>query len=365
MFEQRLHDLLSKLKSLNCQDVLIVNPMHVYYFTGFYSDPHERFMGLFLNEKKGLYLIVPALEVEHAHQVCQIPAKIVGYTDAEGPLAAIHGWFQNVTGELNLGVEKDVLTLSRCQLLEEAHQQLHYVDVAESIAQLRLLKSADEIKKLAAAAQLVDQVLEAGIKRVLRGMSERQLVAEIDYLAKGMGADAMAFTTMVLVGANAALPHGIPGSTPIEDGQFLLIDMGVRLNGYNSDITRTFMIGKANEKQKQVYHIVRQAEEQAIAAVRVGTTLAALDGVARETIRAAGYGDYFTHRLGHGLGMETHEYPSVHGLNHSPVVEGMVFTIEPGIYLPGWGGVRIEDDVVVQQSGAQVLTQFPKDLIEL
>ena len=193
-------------------------------------------------------------------------------------------------------------------------------------------------------------------------MSELEIVAEIEYEMKKKGVEKMSFATTVLAGAKAALPHGTPDQTKVKKGDFVLFDLGVVYNGYCSDITRTVAFGDVRKEHKKVYETVLNAQMAAVDAVKPGMTCSELDKVARNIIQEAGYGEYFTHRLGHGLGISIHEYPSVTETNNLTLKEGMVFTIEPGIYIPGQVGVRIEDDVVVTKTGREVLTKFPKSL---
>lgn len=167
---------------------------------------------------------------------------------------------------------------------------------------------------------------------------------------------------MVLAGVKSALPHGTPDDTRIAEGELLLFDLGVYADGYASDITRTFAVGEVSEELCNIYASVLNANLLAIEAAREGVAFGSLDRIARESIEASGYGLYFNHRLGHGLGMDIHEYPSVHGRNEDLLRAGMVFTIEPGIYVPAVGGVRIEDDVLVTPDGVDVLTSYPKQL---
>lgn len=172
----------------------------------------------------------------------------------------------------------------------------------------------------------------------------------------------MSFDTMVLAGANAALPHGTPGLTKIKKGDLVLFDLGVVYQGYCSDITRTIAYGDITDKQAEIYNTVLKAEEAAVSAVKPGVKASELDLTARNIIAEAGYGDYFPHRLGHGLGISVHEYPSMTTTNNLQIKPGMVFTIEPGIYVPDVAGVRIEDDLLVTENGAEILTKFPKSL---
>ena len=172
----------------------------------------------------------------------------------------------------------------------------------------------------------------------------------------------MSFDTMVLAGANSALPHGIPGANKMKRGDFVLFDLGVIIDGYCSDITRTVAFGEISEEQTRIYNTVLAGQLQAVEACKPGVTLGAIDNAARSVIADAGYGDFFPHRLGHGLGISVHEYPDVKAGNESPLKEGMVFTIEPGIYVPNVGGVRIEDDIYITKDGSEILTKFPKEL---
>ena len=172
----------------------------------------------------------------------------------------------------------------------------------------------------------------------------------------------MSFSTMVLTGANAASPHGTPGSTKVKRGDFVLFDLGVVYEGYCSDITRTVAYGDISDKQREIYETVLKAEEAAIAASKPGVSCAEIDLTARNIIRDKGYGDYFPHRLGHGLGISVHEFPSLTETNPLLLKSGMVYTIEPGIYVPNVAGVRIEDDIYVTENGAEVLTKYPKTL---
>lgn len=184
----------------------------------------------------------------------------------------------------------------------------------------------------------------------------------IEFEMKKKGVQKMSFDTMVLSGPKTASPHGIPGERKIQQGDFILFDLGVVYNGYCSDITRTVAFGEPTDAQRDVYDTVKKAEQAAVDLVRPGVKAFEIDKIARDIIDEAGYGDYFTHRIGHGLGISVHEFPSITGTNELVLEEGMVFTIEPGIYNPDITGVRIEDDVVVTTDGVEVLTKFPKEL---
>lgn len=366
IYLKRLDRVREELQSLGAEAALITSPLSVAYLTGFMCDPHERFLGLLLQDNKAV-LFLPSLEKEKAESELgstdALIQEIVGIQDTDNPYTKVK---QNSRAAVQcIAVEKEYIKLSQAEQLSSVFENSTLVNVGGFISKLRNRKSADEILKIKAAAELVERVLAEGLKKVKADITEIELVAELEYIMKKKGADAPAFDTMVLAGANSALPHGVPGKTQVKEGGFLLFDLGVFKDGYCSDITRTFVIGEPSTKLEHMYDTVLAAEEAAIRAVQIGRPLAEVDRAARDIIEDAGYGQYFTHRIGHGLGMEVHEYPSVHGANEEAMEAGAVFTIEPGIYVPGVGGVRIEDDIHVTDQGAEVLTSFPKTLTRL
>jgi len=226
-----------------------------------------------------------------------------------------------------------------------------------------MVKDEKELEIIREACALADFAIETGCAEIKEGKTELDVLAAIEYALKKKGVNEMSFSTMVLTGANAASPHGTPGMTKIKKGDLILFDLGVVWNGYCSDITRTVAFGDINDKQKEIYDTVLQAQLAAVETSKPGITCAEVDLTARRIIAEAGYGEYFPHRLGHGLGISVHEYPSLTETNSLLLEEGMVFTIEPGIYIPHYGGVRIEDNVYINELGkAEVLTTFPREL---
>lgn len=356
---ERLQSLLLSMKDQGWDHVLVTDPKHVYYLTGFASDPHERFLGLLLSSTNDPVLIVPALDANAAEAASTVK-NIVTHQDTDNPYLLLKEQIQGTAGTLAL--EKDQLTVSRYEQLRQHVNADRIEDVGLALRDLRIRKSAEEVKIIKNAVRLVEDVLTQGMARVKIGISELELVAELEYLMKKLGADAPSFATMVLSGPNTALPHGVPGARRIEAGDLLMFDLGVYAGGYASDITRTFAVGDLKPEAVNIYETVLAANLAGIQAVKPGVTYGSIDQAARKVIDDAGYGHAFVHRLGHGLGMDVHEYPSVHGLNQDILQPGAVFTIEPGIYLQGIGGVRIEDDVIVTGDGVEVLTSFPKEL---
>jgi len=342
--------------------LLITDPKHVYYLTGFLSNPHERFLGVVFQPGGKPVLVVPALDEEAARQATN-GMEIITHLDTDNPYLLLKQRLQGSVG--TLGLEKENLTVARYEQLKEALGFVQSYDVGPWLRDLRVRKTAAEVEKMSHAVHLIEQVLEAALKQVKEGVSENELVAEVEYQIRKLGADGPSFDSMVLIGEKTALPHGVPGDRKLRRGDLLMFDIGVYAAGYASDITRTFAFGELTEEQVRIYETVLAANEAAIAAIRPGVTFASIDKAARDVIEAAGYGPYFNHRLGHGLGIDVHEFPSVHGQNEYLLGEGNVFTVEPGIYVPGVGGVRIEDDCLVTDSGVKVLTSFPKQLTYL
>ncbi|ANB57449.1 hypothetical protein GFC29_2035 [Anoxybacillus sp. B7M1] len=362
---QRLQSLSHWMQQEQLSFALITSTANVFYLSGFYSEPHERLLALLIFPNDEPVLICPQMEVAQAKR-SGWAYSIIGYSDIENPWEHIYTHMnkRSVTVE-NVAIEKTHLSLERYEQLCTYFSVRSTVNVEEKLRQLRMIKDEQEIAILRQAASLADYGVEVGVKAIAEGKTELEVIAAIEYELKKKGVRQMSFATMVLTGAKTADPHGTPGLASIQKGDFVLFDLGVILDGYCSDITRTVMFGQPNDEQKQIYHTVLNAQLAAIAASKPGTEIGAVDKAARQLIEQAGYGSYFTHRVGHGLGIEVHEYPSMNATNTMPLEPGMVFTIEPGIYIPDIGGVRIEDDILITENGAEILTNYPKEFILL
>ena len=358
----RMKQLEQSMNDKGLDSLLVTDPKHVYYLTGFASDPHERFLGLLLVRGEEPLLIVPALDAEAASAASSVK-NILTHSDTDNPYLLLQQQFKGSIG--TLGIEKEQLTVARYEELSASVSAKQYADIGPLLRSMRVNKSPEEIKRMKHAIELIEEVLRQGLKSVKVGVTEIEIVAELEYLMKKLGAQGPSFDTMVLSGPKTALPHGTPGDRKIQHGDLLMFDMGVYADGYASDITRTFAVGDISPELKSIYNAVLEANLAGIQAIKPGVTLASVDQAARAAIDKAGYGPYFLHRLGHGLGMDVHEYPSVHGNNTDLVQPGMVFTVEPGVYVAGLGGVRIEDDIFVTENGVEVLTSYPKELITL
>ncbi|MCS7462144.1 Xaa-Pro peptidase family protein [Paenibacillus doosanensis] len=358
--KERIGKLYTLMQEESLDVIFITLPKLVYYFTGFYTDPHERFMALVCPSGEEPFLMVPILDYEKAARASSVQ-RIISHEDTDNPYEVLRRHASGKTMN-RIGIQAEHLNVRRYRGLMEATGARQAVELDDAIAGFRVLKSEPEIAAIERAIGCIEEAVKETVALVKPGVTEIELVAELEYRMKRLGAQGPSFDTMVLTGEKTGLPHGAPGTDPVKEGQLLLIDAGVFVDGYASDLTRTFAVGDVGERCREIYDIVLKANEHMIQAVRPGVTFGSLDRAARSVIEAHGYGEYFITRAGHGFGLEIHEYPSIHGNNPDVLREGMVFTAEPGIYITGLGGVRIEDNVLVTQDGVRVLTSYPKEL---
>jgi Xaa-Pro aminopeptidase len=261
--------------------------------------------------------------------------------------------------------ESHVTVKAHARLVEKAPEGAELVEAGGLIEELREVKDDAELKRIAAASELATAAFEKAIERGLAGRTERALALELEQEMRLAGAEDPSFPSIVAAGPHGALPHAEPRDVEIPAGVLVTIDWGARLDGYCSDCTRTLASGPVGDREREVYELVLSAQEAALAAVAPGAGCAAVDGVAREIIAAGGHGDRFGHGLGHGVGLEVHEGPRLAKGAEGALVADSVVTVEPGVYLPGELGVRIEDLVVVAADGPRVLTSFTKALTEI
>ena len=337
----------------------LTRPVSVAYLTGFGSEPHERLMALAVRPDRAT-LIVPALEHENAvRQSAQV--EVVSWRDGEDPYNFVCEALANPRPG-RLGVEKDHLSVQAAEALGVRAGANELVDVAPEVRRLRRTKSPTEVERLAQAAAITDAVMAEVMGRLASGVSELEVAMWLSAAITTRGAT-LSFESSVQSGANSAVPHHRPSARKPAAGDLILLDFGAAFVGYNADITRMAVVGAPSPRQLEIHALVLRAHDAAIAAVRAGKTAGAVDAAAREVIVAAGFGDRFFHRVGHGLGLEVHEDPSLDPNSTMLLEPGMVMTIEPGVYIPGWGGVRIEDDVVVESDSCRLLTAADRALL--
>jgi len=262
-----------------------------------------------------------------------------------------------------VGFETAHITVADFTALSEKLDRCELVPLSATLDRIRSTKDQDEIERLGLVAQLASDALLETISKLKAGVSEAFFACELEFEMRRRGADGRAFDFIVASGERGAMPHGRASDKLIRSGELVTIDFGALMNGYHSDETVTVAIGRPDPHAVEIYEIVKEAHDRAVAAVKPGMACSDLDAVARDYIRECGYGEYFGHGLGHGVGLEIHEKPTISPRGDMVIEEGMVFTIEPGIYITGFGGVRIEDTVVVQADGCRLLTQVPKELM--
>lgn len=344
----------------DAQAIVLVPGANLLYFTALDMHLSER-PTIALLQGNQTSFIIPELEVaqldKHPHLK---DARLFAWSDTDG----YQGAFDRAIDALGLrgktlGVDDKTMRVFELLAFLQADPTLKIEEYGKRMLEIRSIKAADEIDAMREAVRRSEAGLRAALSKIHAGMTEQQIAELLDEEVRAAGCDSMAFSTLIQSGPNSAIPHGSVTDRAVREGDFLLIDFGGRYNGYPADITRTFVIGQPTDEMRRIHETVLAANRAAIAAIKPGVSCGAVDKAARDVIEAAGYGAYFTHRLGHGLGIEVHELPQMASLVEDELQAGMVFTVEPGIYVPGVGGVRIEDNVVVIPDGAEVLTSFP------
>ena len=365
MNKTRLNKLQTEIQKQQINGVILMPGPNSVYISGMATHMSERPILLFIPNYGEPAIIIPTLEAMKAQDAGIPKTRIFDWGDEDGYAGA----FAQAANHLNLdescwGVESFHMRVLELDALKNAAPSLAttYADPVMDV--LRLIKDKNEIAAMQAAIAVAEVSIDALLPRIKIGMSEKQVAALLTQELLQRGADSIAFGPIVSSGPNSASPHAMPTERSLQAGDLLVIDWGVFINDYPSDITRTFAIGEIIDPELQnIYAAVKEANAAGKAAARPGATCQDIDRAARMVITAAGYAKNFFHRTGHGLGLSVHEEPSMVEGNTHILVEGNVFTVEPGIYLPGRGGVRIEDDVVITPDGHLSLTSYPRDLI--
>ena len=361
----RLDDLTSQANANGLDAVVLMPGPNLQYLSGLSFHLSERPILALFPAQGTPAIVLPAMEAGRVESaVCKM--DVFPYTDEEGHRGALQGACAALElADCFLGVEALRMRILEARLLERYAPDCRLVPAEMVLSQLRMRKDGDEIELMRRAVAYSESALASTMHKVQAGMTEQEVAAHLTIELLRAGGEALAFPPTVLAGANAATPHATSGEHAIEPGETIVADCGVTVGGYSADITRTFVIGDLEPDMAWIYEVVLMANAAAQAAVRPGVPAGVVDQTARAVIEEAGYGAYFTHRTGHGLGLETHEPPYIVTGNREPLVPGMAFTIEPGIYVPGRGGVRIEDDLVVTEAGAETLTTYPRRLRSL
>ncbi|NPV72415.1 MAG: aminopeptidase P family protein [Pelotomaculum sp.] len=350
---KRVEKLRELLEGAGVEAFYITSPENRFYLSGFTGTA-----GAVLVTREGLWLLTDFRYTGQARRECpgfEIVEVAGSYPEAVLEISRGKGGFSL------LGCEGDHLTYSQFMALKEGLAGVGLKPLGGLVEKLRICKDESEINLIEQAVLFADEAFKRTLPYIRPGVTEREVALQLEYIMRRMGADASAFKIIVASGSRSALPHGVASAKTIQAGDLVTIDFGAVYGGYHSDLTRTVAVGRPDKKQEEIYSIVLEAQKKAIAALRAGVRALEVDYAARQTIRSRGYGSYFGHGTGHGLGLSIHEGPRLSERDGTVLQTGMVVTVEPGIYLPGWGGVRIEDTVVVEDGGCRVLTRSPKD----
>ncbi len=344
-------------------DLLVLAPSpSLTYLTGHAFDAHERLFLLFIPATGAPAAILPELEEHNWKSSVPVVQTVFLWDDKDGPGVAAAAACASFAAT-KVGIEPLGLRYMEYSVLAANLPDAEFVDAQATVNALRQYKDAEEAESIRRAARIAEESLEEVLALVRVGMTEREISAQLCSRLLGKGGEGISFGPIILGGPKSALPHGVPDNRPLGNGEFLLIDYGTSYNGYHCDITRTFVVGsEPSDQMRQVYEAVLAGNIAGCAATNAAATSHEVHTAAQAPLQDPAFDGYFKHRTGHGLGIDIHEPPSVMEGNHDPLGIGSVITVEPGLYLEGWGGVRIEDDLWVQEDGAEILTSFDKAL---
>ncbi len=357
MDERRLARVRANLAERGLAQALIVDPLSIWWLCGYYTEPYERFLALLVPVEGEPVLFANRLFPDASG----CGARVTCFSDTDDPVALVAA---ETAHDLPLGVDKDLAARWLVPLME-SRAASGFVLASDVVDDARSIKDAREQELMRAASATNDRAMAWLVEQVRPGATERQIADGLLAEYRRLGAEGHSFSPIVSFGDHAADPHHEPDDTPFVPGDLVLFDVGCRRDWYCSDMTRTFFTAEPTEHQRAVYEAVRRANEAAEKIVRPGVTFAQIDRAARQVIEDAGWGPAFNHRLGHQIGLVDHEPGDVSAAHDEPVRPGQCFSIEPGIYLSGDMGVRIEDLVIVTEDGCEVLNSYPKGLTVL
>ncbi|CAK8710468.1 Xaa-Pro aminopeptidase [Candidatus Electrothrix gigas] len=358
MSKQRIKKVQKALQRRKLDAILITEPHNRRYLSGYTAADHgiQESSGVLLIPKRGKPWFLTdsrfVLQAEQEAADCVVELYTKG----------LYALLKKILPALKvrrLGFESHYVLHSSAQKLEEMTKKIkvELVPLLDLVERMRVMKTEQEIHQLKKSVLLNEQVFQTVHNNITPGMTEIEVALALEQTMRTMGAEEPSFETIVAFGSNAAKPHAVPTNRVLEDGEIVLIDMGLVLQGYCSDMTRTFMVGKPRKKFRQRLRVVRKAQLAGIQAIRAGAVCRDVDNAARRVIVDAGYGDFFGHSLGHGVGLAVHEAPGLGPRNRKKLQAGMIVTIEPGIYIPDWGGIRLENMAVVREDGCELLNE--------
>lgn len=351
----RVNNLREQMKSEGISSFLITSPYNLRYLTGFTGTTGLALIGL-----EEAFFITDFRYTEQAAKQC------VGFEIVKnvGPILEVVADLVESKNIENLGFEESFVSFKQYVELEGL-LEVDLIPVSGMVEELREIKDEEEIAIVEKACEIADKAFSHILTYIKPGMTEIQVANELDFYMRSLGASSVSFETIVASGLRSAMPHGVASEKVIEQGDMITIDFGCYYNGYVSDMTRTISLGEPSDKLREIYNVVKEAQQKVLDVAKPGMTGVELDAVARDYIASKGYSEAFGHSTGHGIGLEIHEGPNVSKLAEKAFVPGNIITNEPGIYLPGIGGVRIEDDMLVTENGIKRLTHSEKELIIL
>ena len=350
--------LVEHLIAANLDGLLISSLANIRYLTGF-SGSNALF---FITPTESWFLTDFRYEAQVATEVVGASRVLI---ETSSLWKGLWEQFATRTGTAAFGFESAHLMHRDFQRLMEDGARWTWRPTVDLVEGLRARKESREVDSIRLAGVIAASALERTLAQIRIGMTENEVAGVLEHCLRDAGSDGFPFGTIAASGPRSALPHARAGSRTIAPGDFVLLDFGAVFQGYCADLTRTVVVGRASDRLREVYEAVKEANERARARIAPGMTGQQADAIARDALAARGFGEAFGHGLGHGLGLEVHEAPRLSRVAEGSLPQGAVVTIEPGVYLPGWGGVRIEDDVHLTAGGAELLTEFPRELIEL
>ena len=355
-FNKRVTKLNVQLNKQNLDGIYITNLTNVRYLTGFTGSAGS----VLILDNINHFFTDGRYTEQSKEQVKNCKIHIVG--------SSYFKYIANnnlIKEKLNIGFESDNLSVSMFNNLYATINNIEWVECVGMVEKIAAVKDQLEIQSLKTAIEITDEVFTQIIPELKIGATEKEISAKISYLFKMNGAEGDSYESIIGSGWLGALPHARPTDKKFEKGDFVVMDFGALYNGYHADMTRTVVIGEASDKHKEIYNIVLESQLAGIKTAKAGVTGAEVDSACRDVISQAGYGDKFIHSTGHGIGLEVHTYPRISSINKEPLLENYVITIEPGIYLEGWGGVRIEDDCLISKNECVPLNKSTKEMLVL
>jgi Xaa-Pro aminopeptidase len=356
---ERINKLKQHLKTIPADGILITSVPNITYLTGFMGDSSRLIVS-----SEGCFLIADDRYTEQAQNECHKGVEIVKWVGNKRYGVETYNHICKLYGIKSLGFEGNVVPWSDFEILRQGMHEIELIPTNNIVEKDRMLKDDYEIECIRTACQISDKALRLTIPLIKEGISEIELAAQLEYNLKTNGANDLSFETILLFGARTSLLHGKPSQSKLKKGDFILFDFGALYKGYHADISRTLVFGHANQQQAELYNIIQEAQMKAIESLKHGISAQIPDKMVRSVIPAK-YIDYYYSGMGHGLGLVIHEEPFISQTSQSVIESNTVLTVEPGIYIPKWGGLRIEDTVLVSGNSFEILSQFPRELITL